>query len=415
MSKTIKLYENSSYISKFNATVTDCIKVEEDDRFHGIYTYKAVLDKTAFYPEGGGQPSDRGSITLIHRSASTHNPALKNITVSAVNETNGIIYHYISAPFSAGDSVECKIDWDFRFMLMQHHTGEHIVSGLINRHFGFNNVGFHMGENYVTVDIDGKLTQEDLDFIEISANNTVQKNLGVKIDCPVPEELDVLNYRSKKQIDGDIRIVSVPGADICACCGTHVKTTGEVGVIKFISSQNYKGGTRIYMLCGKRALQDYNHKNKILYDISAQLSTKPENAHDAVSQLKSDRDRLKFENSILMDRIFELRAAAIDASLEKIIIFEDDLLPSDLLKFSSHLTKNRQNMVFLFSGCDEKGYKYLISSSSHNIRPVAESFNEIFSAKGGGKGNCIQGTVKALKSDIMEYLEPYNFEVSADI
>ena len=272
-----------------------------------------------------------------------------------------------------------------------------------------------MGENYVTVDIDGKLTQEDLDFIEISANNTVQKNLGVKIDCPVPEELDVLNYRSKKQIDGDIRIVSVPGADICACCGTHVKTTGEVGVIKFISSQNYKGGTRIYMLCGKRALQDYNHKNKILYDISAQLSTKPENAHDAVSQLKSDRDRLKFENSTLMDRIFELRAAAIDASLEKIIIFEDDRLPSDLLKFSSHLTKNRQNIVFLFSGCDEKGYKYLISSSSHNIRPVAENFNEIFSAKGGGKGNCIQGTVKALKSDIMEYLEPYNFEVSADI
>ncbi|WP_028829454.1 alanyl-tRNA editing protein [Proteocatella sphenisci] len=415
MSNTIKLFENSSYISKFNATVLECIEVAQGDKFHQIYEYKAILDKTAFYPEGGGQPSDRGTISIISHSPSNQKLNSKTIPVLDVHEKNGIIYHYISSPLNKNDSVECTIDWDFRFMLMQHHTGEHIVSGLINKHFGFNNVGFHMGESYVTIDIDNKLTQENLDFIENAANTTVQKNLGVKIDCPVPDELDLLNYRSKKHIDSDIRIVSVPGADMCACCGTHVKTTGEVGIIKFLSSQNYKGGTRVYMLCGKRALKDYNKKNKILYDISAQLSTKPENAHESVSQIKSERDRLKYENAALMDKIFEYRAAAIDKNLDKIILFEENLLPSDLLKFSSHLTKDRNNIVLLFSGSDERGYKYLISSSTMDIRPVADSFNDIFNAKGGGKGNCIQGTVKAHKSDILEYIEPYDFNLSPNI
>lgn len=409
MGKTIKLFENSSYITKFNATVLNCLEICNSDKNSDQPNYMIILDKTAFYPVGGGQPPDKGYMSPIEIDASSDIDSKTYLEVLDVKEKNDIIYHYVTSPLSVGTVVECKIDWNFRFMLMQHHTGEHIVSGLINRHFGFNNVGFHMGENYVTIDFDGKLTDENLDFIECQSNGIIYKNLGIKIDCPVQEELDILNYRSKKVINGEVRIVSVPSADVCACCGTHVKYTGEVGIIKFISSQSYKSGTRIFMLCGKRALYDYNKKNKILSDISAQLSSKPEEADIFVAQLKSDRDRLRSENAELLNTIFQLKADAIDRNLKKIILFEENLSSSELARFSSYLTDNQDGVVFLFSGNDETGYKYLISSSSLDIRFIGEKFNETFGAKGGGKSSCVQGNVKALRDDIESYLEPFDF------
>lgn len=408
MGKTIRLFENSSYITKFNATVLECSSVEKDDSNFGKYSFKIVLDKTAFFPEGGGQPPDRGFIAPMNLK----NPYKKSeyyAEVFDVIEENDIIYHYVNYPIEYQSIVECKIDWNFRFMLMQHHTGEHIVSGLVNKHFGFNNVGFHMGENYITVDFDGKLTDENLDFIERKANDVVYKNLGVKIDCPSKDELFTLNYRSKKEIDKDIRIVSVPGADICACCGTHVKYTGEVGVIKFLSRQNYKGGTRVYILCGKKAFNDYHDKNKIIYDISNQLSCKPEFSDIAVSQLKADRDKLKLENSALMNKLFKLRAETIDRNLSKILLFEEDLSASDLQRFANILTENRKSVVLLFSGNDEQGYKYVITSSVLNINYIVEKFNETFDAKGGGKSNFVQGNVNAKKLDIIAYFQPFDF------
>ncbi|MGB5822760.1 MAG: alanyl-tRNA editing protein [Proteocatella sp.] len=409
MVKTIKLFENSSYITKFNATVLNCLGVEADDKNFEKYNYKIVLDKTAFYPEGGGQPSDKGCLLPIKISKSLDVESKTFLEVLDVKEKDGVIYHYVNFPLEEGCVVEGKIDWNFRFMLMQHHTGEHIVSGLINRHYGFSNVGFHMGEHNVSIDFDGKLSDENLNFIEWQANNIVYKNLGIKIDFPVPDELDLLNYRSKKIIDGEIRIVSVPSADVCACCGTHVKYTGEVGIIKLISSQNYKGGTRIFMLCGKKALYDYNQKNEILSEIASQLSSKPETAMIYLAKLKADRARLKSENNSLLDTIFELKAESIDKNLKKVILFEENLTTFDLMRFSSHLTKDRDGIIFLFSGNDEDGYKYLISSVTLDIKFISENFNKTFGAKGGGKSNCIQGNVIALRKDIEAYFEPFDF------
>lgn len=409
MGTTVRLFEDSSYITKFNANVLNCLEVEADDKNFEKYKYKIVLDKTAFYPEGGGQPSDKGCILPIKISKSLNVESKTFLEVLDVKEKDGVIYHYVNYPLTENSAVEGKIDWNFRFMLMQHHTGEHIVSGLINRHFGFANIGFHMGENYVSIDFDGKLTDENLDLIELQANNIIYKNLGIKIDFPVPDELDLLNYRSKKIIDGEIRIVSVPSADVCACCGTHVRYTGEIGVIKLISSQSCKGGTRIYMLCGKEALNDYNNKNKILSEISVQLSSKPETASAYLAKLKAERNRLKSENNFLLDTIFELKAASIDKNLNKIILFEENLTHFDLMRFSSHLTAGRNGVIFLFSGNDDDGYKYLISSSALDVKFIAENFNKTFSAQGGGKINCFQGNVKSLKADIEAYLEPFDF------
>ncbi|MGL5258114.1 MAG: alanyl-tRNA editing protein [Proteocatella sp.] len=408
MGKTIKLFENSSYITKFNATVLECQNVEQNDPNFNIYSFRIILDKTAFFPEGGGQPPDKGFISPINLDSPYQNTD-SYAEVFDVIENDGIIYHYVNNPLEPQSIVECKIDWNFRFMLMQHHTGEHIVSGLVNRYFGLNNVGFHMGENYITVDFDGKLTEENLDFIERKANDIVYKNLGVKIDCPSKDELDILNYRSKKEIDGEIRVVSVPGADICACCGTHVRYTGEIGIIKFLSSQNYKGGTRVYILCGKRAFNDYNDKNKVLYDISNQLSCKPEFSDRAVSQLKIDRDKLRAENISLLNKLFKLRADTIDKKLSKVLLFEENLSASDLQKFASILTEQRNGAVLLFSGSDEDGYKYVIASSTLNISYIVEKFNETFDARGGGKPNFVQGNVKAEKSDIIAYFQPFDF------
>lgn len=408
MEKTIKLFENSSYITKFNATVLECQNVENDDLNFGKYLFKIVLDKTAFFPEGGGQPPDKGFIAPMN----LENPYKKvdfYVEVFDVIEKDEIIYHYVDFELEVQSVVECKLDWNFRFMLMQHHTGEHIVSGIINKHFGFNNVGFHMGENYITIDFDGKLTEENLDFVERKANDIVYKNLGVKIDCPSKDELYTLNYRSKKELEGEVRVVSVPGADICACCGTHVRYTGEIGIIKFLSSQNYKGGTRLYMICGKKAFNDYHDKNKIVYDISNQLSCKPELSDIAVSQLRLDRDKLKSENISLLNKLFKLRAETIDRNLSKIILFEEDLSSLDLQKFANILAENRNGVIMIFSGNDDQGYKYVITSSELNIAYIIEQFNATFDAKGGGKSNFVQGTVNAKKSDISAYFQPFDF------
>ena len=241
MLPTKRIFDEDAYITEFEATVLSCTECEKG--------FEIILDQTAFFPEGGGQYPDKGT--------------LNRTEITDVQEDKeGVIRHFSEKGIPAGEKVYGKIDWEQRFDFMQQHSGEHIFSGLAHKKFGATNVGFHLGYDETTIDLDVPLSEKDVLELELLANKAVYKNLPIEISYPSEEELEVLPYRSKKKLSGKIRIVTFPGYDICACCGTHVKQTGEIGIIKLTAFQNYKGGTRLFMLCGKRAFKDYQNKNK---------------------------------------------------------------------------------------------------------------------------------------------------------
>ena len=284
MIETIRLFDEDSHQTLFEGCVLSC---EQDGDL-----YKVTLNQTMFFPEEGGQSCDKGT--------------LNDILVEKVLEKDRVIYHWVKEPLWEGDTVTGSVDWEKRFSDMQQHTGEHIVSGLIHEHFKLNNVGFHLGSEAVTMDFDGVITREQLRMIEYRANEAVARNLPVKITWPSKEELMEIPYRSKKEIDGPIRIVEIPGYDICACCAPHVHNTGEIGMIRLIGMEKYKGGVRIQMLCGFRALADALEKERNVYDISAQLSAKPYEVAAAVEKLKAESLALKQEmNGLKMDILQE--------------------------------------------------------------------------------------------------------------
>ena len=267
---TDRLYYNDSHRKEFEAEVLDCRPVKDK--------YEVVLDRTAFFPEGGGQYADTGY--------------LDDVEVLDVKEREDVIFHTTAAPLEIGRMVAGRIDWEQRFDRMQQHTGEHMVSGLIHRRFGYDNVGFHLGSDYCTMDFNGPIPREALKEIEQEANRAVFQNLDIQISYPSKKELKELEYRSKIEIDGQVRIVTVPGYDVCACCAPHVKRTGEIGLIKLVGMAKYKGGERISMLCGRRALLDYEIKDENAKRISALLCAKEYEVADAVERMKEEQASL---------------------------------------------------------------------------------------------------------------------------
>ena len=265
---TDKLYYESSHRKDFEAQVISCEPEGEG--------YKVVLDKTVFFPEGGGQYADTGILGGVH--------------VLDAQEKDGIIYHYTDGALTPGEIVKGEIDWEKRFESMQQHSGEHIISGIVHGRFGYNNVGFHLGADYCTMDFDGPITKEQLKEIEEEANRIVYKNLNIEILYPTKEELKDLTYRSKIEIEGQVRIVNIPGVDICACCAPHVDRTGEIGNIKLVDMVSYKGGERITMLSGSRALTDHQQKEESVKKISALLCAKDTEVAEAVEKLKEEQE-----------------------------------------------------------------------------------------------------------------------------
>ena len=287
---TEKLFYEDSHMITFSAVVTACEKV-------GDY-YEAVLDRTAFFPEGGGQSADKGVVG--------------GVRVLDVQEKGDCIYHTVEQPLEVGTVVEGTIDWEERFSNMQQHSGEHIVSGIVHATFGYNNVGFHMGKGVITIDFNGPITKEELKDIERRANEAVVQNLDVQVLYPTREELKNLKYRSKIEIEGQVRLVTVPGHDLCACCAPHVKKTGEIGLIKFVGMQNYKGGVRVSMLCGARAIADYEEKSESIKQLSTMLSAPENEVVDEVSRLKAEISEQKYQIAGLQQKLLEYKVLEVE-------------------------------------------------------------------------------------------------------
>ena len=380
-----RLYYATPYVKTFMCTVISCTKNKKG-------TLDTILNQTAFYPEGGGQPSDTG--------------ALNGVKVLHVSEKGEEIIHELEAPLEEGVLAEGVIDWQKRYDNMQQHTGEHIFSGLVHKHFGYDNVGFHMGTDEVTVDFNGVLTQEQLDELEDEANQLIYDNVPVKVFYPSKEELEELDYRSKKELTGLVRIVEIPGGDICACCGTHVETTGEVGLIKLRTMINYKGGVRISMLCGRRALMDYRERLKDEIRISNLLSAKLALVPDAVEKMKNESQEKDLALGRLWQQLLEKKAESYPESTEVLAVFEEGLSPVQLRQLATMLyEKGKGKIVGVFSGNeDEQVYQYALGSSQADMRKLSKAMNGALNGRGGGSNLMAQGTFKAAESAIRETL-----------
>ena len=376
---TRKLFYEDSHRKEFEARVLFCAACKEGG---GFWT---VLDQTCFFPEGGGQYADTGY--------------LGEVKVLDARERDGVVYHRTEAPLEPGDLVCGRIDWEERFEKMQQHTGEHIVSGLVHSRFGYNNVGFHLGSDYCTMDFDGPITPEELRQIEWEANRAVVSDLEILVQYPSKEELEQMEYRSKIEIEGQVRIVSVPGYDVCACCAPHVKRTGEIGLIKLVQMDHYKGGERITMLAGDRALKDYGEKEKNIKEISALLCAKENEAAEAVARLKEEAKEQKERLGALKQKLLRFQAKEIPVE-EMTLVFDASLTGNGPRELMNLLLERGAEICMVFAGDDASGYRYVIGSRSEDVRPVGKMLNEAFNGRGGGKPEMVQGSLTGTEEDI---------------
>lgn len=379
---TEKLYDLDAYGHEFTATVLSC---EEDKK-----GFKVVLDKTFFFPEEGGQTPDTGTVN--------------GIEVVHVSIKDDVITHYLSQPLEVGATVTGKVDFDHRFLKMQMHSAEHIFSGLVNSTFGYNNVGFHLSDNSATMDYDGKFSYEDALALERKVNEIIVSGRKITAVYPSKEELAALSYRSKKELSGPVRIVTVDGVDVCACCAPHVRNTSEIGIFKITSWENYKSGVRINYLAGFRAIEDYERKLSDLREISRTLSFKQGDELAGVIKLSKDLSDLKYKEVELRNKYIDLKVQSEKSDSDNGVC----ILPSDFspcMKYACDALKEFYSGVrTVLCGSDEEGYRFYAESENTDLTELLKLLKEKFDVKGGGKRNAIQGTILAKSGEIRNFL-----------
>ena len=383
---TEKLYYTDSHIHEFSARVLSCEKAKKG--------FAVVLDKTAFFPEGGGQPADTGLI----------GPA----AVRDVQEQNGEILHYTDQALTPGQEYACALDWEQRLCRMQNHSGEHIVSGITHKLYGFDNVGFHMGAECMTIDFSGELSWEQLTEIETLANQAVRDDLPVKTCFPGPEALSQMEYRSKLELTHDVRIVEIPGVDRCACCAPHVKRTGEIGLIKLLSAERHRGGVRVELICGMDALRECRLMQENVTAISGLLSARRAKSAAAVERVLAEQARLKERVAELSMALAQLKAESIGYTEGNICVFDNVLDEVALRELVNLLVEKCGGMAGAFSGSDETGYLYIIGSKKIDLRARSREINSAINGKGGGTPEMIRGRAATTAEKIQKMMKNPN-------
>lgn len=370
---TEKLYYIDSHLFDFEATVLDCRQVEKG--------WAVILDRTAFFPEGGGQPADTGFIGAA--------------PVRDVQEQGGEILHFCGEALPVGAHLPCRVEREKRLVRMQNHSGEHIVSGLAHRLFGCENVGFHMGEDCMTIDFDRELSWQQLMEVETLANEAVRENLPVLCSFPEGEALEKLEYRSKLDLTENVRIVEIPGIDRCACCAPHVERTGGIGLIKILDAERHRGGVRLSLCCGMLALRDYRVKQENIAAISQALSAKRHETAGAVSRLLSEQQKSKERIAALSMELARLKAERCPVTEGNLCVFDDVLDEVALRELVNLLMEKCGGIAAAFSGSDETGYRYIMGSRRVDLRRCAKEINRLIDGRGGGKPQMIQGSATA--------------------
>ena len=378
-----KLFYEDCHLTQFSAKVTGCEKSEKG--------YLVTLDATAFYPEGGGQACDIG--------------VLGGVNVLDVREKEGEILHLCDGALTVGETVEGTIDWARRFDLMQQHTGEHILSGLINEKFGYHNTGFHVGADVMEVDFDGPISAEDLAELERKANEAVWANKSVKCWIPSPEELPNVTYRTKRALPWPVRIVQVGDVDSCACCGIHVANTGEVGLIKILSCVSLRGGVRLEMVCGGRA---YRYMTAIFdqnRQVSQTFSAKILETGDAAKKMQEALAKEKSRAAELQKQIFSSIAAHY-AGRENVLHFEENLDPAGVRDLADRISREISGFAAVFSP-NAAGFSYCLATQSGDLRTLGKDMTTALNGRGGGKPNFQQGNLAASREAVAAFFSPF--------
>ena len=378
--QTQKLYYDDCHLRRFTAAVLRCEKGEKG--------FLVILDRTAFYPEGGGQASDTG--------------CLDTARVLHAYEEGEVVVHLCDQPLEVGSEVEGVIDWDRRFDLMQQHSGEHMVSGIIHARYGAHNTGFHMGADCITIDFDTEIPAGDLAGIEAEVNAAVWQDLPIRCWVPSPEELPSVAYRTKKALPWPVRIVQIPGVDSCACCGVHTAATGEIGLVKLLSCVRFRGGSRIELLCGKRALDYLNtvwHQNAL---VSHAFSAKPTETGAAAQKVNELIAQQKYRIVGLENQVFEAIANRCRGK-ENVLLFQPGLDSQGVRRLADLAAQEVSGTAAVFSGEDGPGYAYALVSRSADLADLCRSLNQTLSGRGGGKGGFCQGSVRASKEQIGQF------------
>ena len=382
---TRKLFYEDSHLSCFTSRVVSCTPAEKG--------FEIVLEATAFYPEGGGQAADTGTLGTVR--------------VLDTRERGEEIVHLCDGPLEPGSEVKGQIDYDNRFTRMQQHSGEHIVSGIIHSRYGYHNTGFHMNLERIVIDFDGVIPPEDLPAIELEANRAIWKNIPLRIFTPDPETLASLAYRTKRQLPWPVRIVEIPGYDTCACCGTHVTATGEIGLIKLLSAIPFRGGSRMEMVCGRPAYDLMNtvfeQNRQVSHVFSAQITQTGDAARQFAAQLAAQKYRVvRLERQIF---------AAIAESLRgkgDILYFAEDLEPGSLRELADAVADTCGGTAALFSG-QEGSYSYCLVSRAGDLRQLGREMTAALNGRGGGKPGFQQGKVSAAGAEISAFFQERGF------
>ena len=374
--ETAKLYYTDPFLKGFSARVLSCEEAKGG--------YAIVLDQTAFYPEGGGQGADHG--------------VLGGVNVLDVHEKDGVITHLCDAPLAAGTEVSGAIDWARRFDHMQQHSGEHICSGMICARFHCDNVGFHMGADVVTIDFNAEISWDELMEIERRANEYIYEDHAIDIRFYRGAELDAVEYRSKKPLDGDVRIVAFPGADCCACCGTHVLRSGQVGIVKFLSCQKFREGVRIELLCGARAYRYLASVWEQGLHVAQGLSVKPTECAAAFDRLSAELGALKLRAASLETQVFD-RMAEQYAGQGDVLLLEQPLPGDSVRKLCDAVASACDGRCAVFAG-EGNQWKYAIAHPGGDLRGFTKELNAALSGRGGGKPNFVQGSVNCTRREI---------------
>lgn len=376
---TEKLYYQDAYIKDFVANVLSVSLCDGG--------YDVILDKTAFFPEEGGQNSDTGFIG--------------DSKVFFVFESEGSIHHHTTSAPTMGEN-HCTIDFSDRFEKMQCHTAEHILCGIIHRLYGLDNVGFHLGKDEVTFDINGVLDRNQLDLVENLANDAVFSNIKIETCFPNKEELESIEYRSKLDLTEGVRLVKIGDVDTCACCAPHVLYSGEIGLIKILDFMKHRGGTRIWMVAGKRALSDYRSKYENIKNISARLCAPQSETDKVLMEYMSESDITRASLKQARMRIAELEAFKVEESDNSAVFYLPDFSIPELIAFSNIANTKIGGITVALSGTDGD-YKYVISSARHDLKALSSEINSALSGRGGGRKEMIQGSFSASLDQIKAY------------
>ncbi len=378
---TRKLYYEDAYISTFEARVLACRQDEKG--------WAVALDATAFFPEGGGQAADTGT--------------LGDARVLDVREKDGAITHYTDGPLPTGETVRGAIDWPVRFRRMQNHTGEHIVSGLVHREYGYDNVGFHLDDGGCTVDFSGELTRSQLDGIERQANEAVWRDLPVTARFPSWAELAGMDYRSKLALTHDVRIVTVQGIDRCACCAPHVSSTGQIGVIKILDCMRHRGGVRLWMSAGAAALEDYRARYGATAAASGLLNVPQQEVTAGVERLLEQRDALKREIAGLRRQMAEDRAASLTETDGDLLLFFQGEEESMRTLANAGMEKCG-GVCAVFAG-EEGAWRFVMAGAHRDMRSFIREHGPALRARGGGQERMISGRSTASKAELEAFFQ----------